>query len=121
MNYTPQLIWVKTESEKKCSQGGNNHSQDLIRRIFTREAYTGKPHIPITYDKLKGKKQGNPISYPQIIDSEIFNKAQEKKKLKNQNCLRKESYYFAKNLLRCDECGYSYVGYKFARTYQCGI
>lgn len=95
-------------------------SQDRIRRILSRKCYTGQPYKSKVYDqKLKKHRDGYTITLPQIISEELYEKAMEKKKVVNSSCIRKDQYYFARNLLKCSECGYSYAGYKMGKVYQC--
>lgn len=95
-------------------------SQDKIRKILTRKCYTGEPYVSKVWDqKNKKYKDGYTITLPQIISEELYEKAMEKKKRVNSSCIRKETYYFARNLLKCPVCGYAYVGFKTAKSYLC--
>ena len=118
-------IYVNTDLgqgrlRKELLSRGIKLSEDRIRRILSRIAYTGEPYVGKVWDKEKNAyKDGNTIILPPIIDKETYEKAMAKKDVINGKAVRRDSFYFAKNLMKCPHCGHAYVGYRLLKVYEC--
>lgn len=105
---------------KELISRGITLSEDRIKRILSRKAYTGEPYVGKVYDKdKKGYRDGYTIKLPPIIDKETFEKAMAKKMVANSRVLRRDAYYFAKNLIKCPKCGHAFLGFKALKVYEC--
>lgn len=108
----------QTLLRKELQSRGYDYSLDRLQKILSDIGYTGEPYITDVY--VNGKlKKGYTIKYPAIITKEIFEKAEAKRNESNVNCYRGQSFYFAKGLFRCPQCGYAYQGYKKNKIYCC--
>lgn len=119
--YTTTLLGQQ-HLRKEMAKRGYNLSEDRIRRVLSYKGYTGIPSKWVYYEVEDGKaikKYGNEIKYPAIISEATFQKAQEKKLKANTTAHKGKNYYFARGLMKCPECGHSYIGYKHGGHYLC--
>lgn len=95
---------------------------EKIRRILYTQGYDGTPYIVKSHikDSLGNQMEGNTIKYPQIIPTELWNKACKKRNTNSNYAHRNENYYFAKNLIRCPKCGCIFIASKNIGAYVCG-
>ncbi len=108
----------QTNLRKELSERGYKLSLDRLQKILSDIGYTGTEYQTDVY--VGGKlKKGYTIKYPAIISKELFDLAEVKRNESNVNCYRGQSFYFAKGLFRCPQCGYAYQGYKMNKVYCC--
>lgn len=89
-----------------------------VRAILNDIGYTGEEYITTVWHNGK-RAEGQKIVYPQIVSKEIYEQVARKRAKANRTVTRGESYYFARQLIKCAECGHSYIGYKDIGMYVC--
>ena len=93
-------------------------SNDRVRRILQDVGYTGEEYTTTVYRDGKREK-GQTIKYPPIISKETFEVSKNKRAKANITVVRNESYYLARHLIKCPECGHSFLPYKVNGIYCC--
>lgn len=93
-------------------------TNDRVRRILQDKGYTGEEYITTVYRNNK-REEGQIIKYPQIISSELFNAAKEKRAKANITVKRSEILYLGRQLIKCPDCGHSYIPYRLNKIYCC--
>lgn len=89
-----------------------------VRAILNDVGYTGEEYITTVYRNGK-RAEGQKIKYPQIVSKELYEQVRQKKAKANRTVTRGESYYFARQLIKCPVCGHGYIGYKDIGMYVC--
>lgn len=103
---------------KEFASRGIVLSNDRVRRILQDVGYTGEEYTTTVYRDGKREK-GQTIKYPPIIDKEVFEAAKNKRANANITVVRNESYYLGRHLIKCPECGHSFLPYKVNGIYCC--
>lgn len=103
---------------KEFASRGIVLSNDRVRRILQDVGYAGEEYTTTVYRDGKREK-GQTIKYPQIISKETFEAAKNKRANANITVVRNESYYLARHLIKCPECGHSFLPYKVNGIYCC--
>lgn len=94
--------------QRELLNRGKINTTNFVRGILISEAYTGLSN-----------EYGMNRTYPQIISFEQFNKCREIAKTNNKKADKANEVYFAKKLIKCDECGTHYIAMKSSITYLC--
>jgi site-specific DNA recombinase len=94
--------------QRELLNRGKINSTNFVRGILISEAYTGLSN-----------EYGMNRTYPQIISIEQFNKCREIAKTNNKKADKANEIYFAKNLIKCVECGTHYIAMKSSIMYLC--
>lgn len=103
---------------KEFASRGIVMSNDRVRRILQDVGYTGEEYTTTVYRDGKREK-GQTIKYPPIISKETFEAAKNKRAKANITVVRNESYYLGRQLIKCTECGHSFLPYKVNGIYCC--
>lgn len=103
---------------KEFASRGIVLSNDRVRRILQDKGYTGEEYTTTVYRDGKREK-GQTIKYPQIISKEQYDAVKNKRAKANITVVRNESYYLARHLIKCPECGHSFLPYKVNGIYCC--
>ena len=93
-------------------------SNDRVRRILQDKGYTGEEYTTTVYRNGK-REQGQTIKYPPIISKEQYEAVKNKRAKANITVVRNESYYLGRQLIKCPECGHSFLAYKVNGIYCC--
>lgn len=103
---------------KELNSRGIQKNNCQVRAILNDIGYTGEEYITTIFHDGKRAK-GQTIKYPQIISKEIYEQVARKRAKANRTVTRGESYYFARQLIKCPVCGHCYIGYKDIGVYCC--
>lgn len=104
---------------KELMDRGYVKTQNLVRNILISEEYTGKYTGEFVSDSIKEKDQKFERIYPQIISREQFLKCKEIAKNNNKKADKTNEIYLAHGLIKCVECGTTYIGMKSSIQYLC--
>lgn len=104
--------------QKELEERGISLRRGLIKRILNEKTYTGEEV------QIYGYQNGEKIpyhkrKYPQIISVETFEKAAEKRLTNNSNVDKSPNFFFGAKLIKCPNCGHSFVAVKAEKRYIC--
>ncbi|MCR6515337.1 recombinase family protein [Clostridium sp. LY3-2] len=100
---------------KRTKNVTNKWRSNSIRRILSSSVYKGT-HI---YGKRASRRtEVIERKVPAIIDSDLWNLAQEQKKTNSNECIRnkKTRDYYLSGLIKCKRCGKSYYGISYKKS-----
>lgn len=104
---------------KEFLERGKVKTQNLVRNILISEEYTGQYTGEFATDSIKEKNKKLERVYPQIISREQFLKCKEIANQNNKRADKTNEIYLAHSLIKCVECGTTYIAMKSSIQYLC--
>jgi len=106
-----QMKGTRLGRPSKNGKVGEVWSETTVLRILTNTAYVGEHYFwreskPITPESIK--EEWIPVEFPAIVDRDLFEKAQEKRKNARGGFNRKKPRPLLAGRIRCGLCGHAY-------------
>lgn len=106
-----QMKGTRLGRPSKNGKVGEVWSETTVLRILTNTAYVGEHYFwreskPITPESIK--EEWIPVEFPAIVDRDLFEKAQEKRRNARGGFNRKKPRPLLAGRIRCGLCGHAY-------------